>query len=321
MASSAPALTRVTRDRTQFYFDPAVDPVTRIRSGESLIVETEDAHGGSIRSEQDVYQSLGDVFEKLGGANPVTGPIYVEGARPGDCISVHLDEIVVAPIQGQGYTVLTPGLGGLVSSYTLQPALAPRTTIVKVAEGIAHFPVKGKTVSIPCAPFLGTIGVAPRAEKRLSYFQGVDFLGNVDMPLIGPPNTLVLPVHVEGALLSLGDAHIAQGDGEISGAAIETQADVRLTVTVLPRADAQYAALPQINSDDWIGSIASFGGINTGDAIRAAYVDVINRMVRFHGFTQEEAYSLICQVGRVRIGQVVDPLYSAAVTIERRYLE
>ena len=321
MASSAPALTRIKRDQIQFYFDPAVEPVASIRSGESLIVETEDAHWGSIRSEQDVYQSLGEVFEKLGGANPVTGPIYVEGARPGDCIAVHLDEIVVAPVQGQGYTVLTPGLGGLVSNYTLQPALTPRTTIVKVAQGMALFPVKGKTVSIPCAPFLGTIGVAPRAEKRLSYFQGMDFLGNVDLPLIGPPNTLVLPVHVEGALLSLGDAHIAQGDGEISGAAIETQADVRLTVTVLPKADAQYVGLPQINSEAWIGSIASFGGVHTGDAIRAAYIDVINRMVRFHGFTLEEAYSLICQVGRVRIGQVVDPLYSVAVTVERRYLE
>lgn len=321
MASTAPTITRVRRDQIQYYFDPNADPVATIRSGDSIIVETEDAHGGSIHSEKDVYQTLAEVFEKLGGANPITGPIYVEGARAGDCIAVHIDEIVCAPVQGQGYTVLTPGLGGLVSNYSLQPPLTPRTTIVKAADGVAHFPVKGKTVPIPFAPFLGTIGVAPRAEKRLAYFQGPDFLGNVDVPLIGPPNTLVLPAHVDGALLALGDAHIAQGDGEISGAAIETQADVRLTVTVIPKAEAQFCALPQINSDEWIGSIAAFGGVTPGDVIRAAYVDVINRMVRFHGFTMEDAYSLICQVGRVRIGQIVDPLYSAAVTIERRYLD
>jgi amidase len=321
MTSSAPAIARIKRDQVQLYFDPNVPPVATIRSGESIVVETEDAHWGSIRSADTVYQSLAEVFAKLGGANPVTGPIYVEGAKAGDCIAVRIDEIICAPVQGQGYTVLTPGLGGLVSNYSLQPPLGPRTTMVKAADGVAHFPVKGKTVAIPFAPFLGTIGVAPRGEKRLSYFQGPDFLGNVDLPLIGPPNTLVLPVHVDGALLSLGDAHVAQGDGEISGAAIENQADVRLTVTVIPSAGAQYCALPQINGDDWIGSIAAFGGVHSGDCIRAAYIDVINRMVRFHGFTMEDAYSLICQVGRVRIGQVVDPLYSAAVTIERRYLD
>ena len=146
---------------------------------------------------------------------------------------MRIDEIICAPVQGQGYTVLTPGLGGLVSNYALQPPLTPRTTMVKAADGVAHFPVKGKTVAIPFAPFLGTIGVAPRGEKRLSYFQGADFLGNVDLPFIGPPNTLVLPVHVDGALLSLGDAHVAQGDGEISGAAIENQADVRLFYAVV----------------------------------------------------------------------------------------
>lgn len=90
---------------------------------------------GSIRSESDVYQSLAEVFEKLGGANPVTGPIYVEGVVPGDCVALTFADIVPGAVQGQGYTVLTPGLGGLVSNYTLQPPLEPRTVICPIRGG------------------------------------------------------------------------------------------------------------------------------------------------------------------------------------------
>jgi acetamidase/formamidase len=75
-----------------------------------------------------------------------------------------------------------------------------------------------------------------------------------------------------------------------------------------------------VNTADFIGSIAAFTGVQIADCIRAAYVDIINRMVQFHGFTMHEAYLLACQTARVRIGQVVDPLYCAAVTIERRYI-
>ena len=92
----------------------------RSRPGTRLVVETEDAHNGSIRTEQDIYPTLASVFERLGGANPVTGPIYVEGVEPGDCVAVTIEDIVPGPVQGQGYTVLSQGLGGLVSSYTLQ---------------------------------------------------------------------------------------------------------------------------------------------------------------------------------------------------------
>jgi acetamidase/formamidase len=88
----------------------------------------------------------------------------------------------------------------------------------------------------------------------------------------------------------------------------------------VPKAGAQYVALPQVNTPEFIGSIAAFTGVQIADCIRAAYVDIINRMVQFHGFTMPEAYLLACQTARVRVGQVVDPLYCAAVTIERRYI-
>jgi acetamidase/formamidase len=313
-------LPRLTRDQFHFYFDPAEEPRIRVPSGARLVVETEDAHVGSIRTEQDVYRTLAEVFEQLGGANPVTGPIHVEGVEPGDCVALTFEEIVPGPVQGQGYTVLTPGLGGLVSSYTLQPALEPRTVICPIRDGVVHFPTTKGVVEIPCRPFVGTIGVAPAGERRPSFVQAPAFLGNTDLPLNGVGATVVMRANVPGGLVSLGDVHAVQGDGEISGAAIECQADVTVLVERIPAAEAQYVALPQVNTPELIGSIAAFTGVHLGDVVRAAYVDVVNRLVRFHGFELGEAYLLACQTARVCVAQIVDPLYCAAVTIERRYL-
>src|SRR5712692_3790154 len=169
-------LPRLLRNQWHLFFDPNEEPRLRIPSGGRAVVETEDAHIGSIRTETDVYQSLAEVFERLGGANPVTGPIYVEGVEPGDCVALTFEDIVPGPVQGQGYTVLTPGLGGLVSSYTLQPALPPRTVICPIRDGKVLFPAGKGMIEIPTSPFLGTIGVAPAGERRLSYLQGAEFL-------------------------------------------------------------------------------------------------------------------------------------------------
>ena len=107
---------RLLRDQCHLFFDPNEPPQIRVPPGTRLVVETEDAHMGSIRTEQDVYPTLASVFERLGGANPVTGPIYVEGVKTGDCVTVTIEDIVPGAVQGQGYTVLSQGLGGLVSS-------------------------------------------------------------------------------------------------------------------------------------------------------------------------------------------------------------
>ena len=312
---------RLLRDQCHLFFDPNEPPQIRVPPGTRLVVETEDAHMGSIRTEQDVYATLASVFERLGGANPVTGPIYVEGVKPGDCVTVTIEDIVPGAVQGQGYTVLSQGLGGLVSSYTLQDGLEPTTVICPIRDGKVHFPAGDRTIEIPISPFLGTIGVAPAVERRYSFVQGADFLGNTDLPLNGIGATVVMRANVPGGLVSFGDAHAVQGDGEISGAAIECQADVTCRVERIAREDAQYVALPQVNTPELIGSIGAFTGVHLGDVVRAAYVDVVQRLVQFYGFELGEAYLLACQTAKVCVGQVVDPLYCAAVTIERRYVE
>ena len=131
----------------------------------------------------------------------------------------------------------------------------------------------------------------------------------------------MLPVNIEGALLGLGDAHAAQGDGEISGAALEIEAEVELTVRVAQREAAGFVALPQLNDERAIGSIAGYQGVSLADCARAAYVDLLERLVRFYRYQKREAYELLSQVGRVQVGNMIDPFYSAMVSIDRRYLE
>ena len=105
MTPATAQLPRLLRDQHHLFFDPHEKPRLRVPSGARVVVETEDAHLGSIRTERDVYKSLAEVFEKLGGANPVTGPIYVEGVEPGDCVAMTIEDIVPGAVQGQGYTV------------------------------------------------------------------------------------------------------------------------------------------------------------------------------------------------------------------------
>lgn len=314
---------RIGRDKTQFYFDRDIEPVASIQPGRRYVVETADSLCGLIKSSHDTLSHFDEVFERLEGACPVTGPLYVEGVAAGGCIAVHFEEIVPAPVTGTGWTALIPGLGALVhdQGYTLQPPLESRSLICTVTPEEVTFPAEGRDIRIRPHPFLGTVGVAPSRERRISFSQGREYLGDVDIPQIGPGSTLILPAHVQGALLSMGDAHAAQGDAEITGAAIEVESDVAFTVDVLERDEACFVQLPIVETKHWIGCVAGFQGVTLADCVRAGFVDLVRRLVRFHSFTESDAYMLLGQVGRVQVGNMIDPFYSALTYVERRYVE
>jgi acetamidase/formamidase len=154
----------------------------------------------------------------------------------------------------------------------------------------------------------------------MSFSQSTEYLGDVDLPQLTTGATLVLPVNVAGALLSLGDAHAAQGDGEITGAAIEIEAEAEISCHALAPGDAGWIALPQLNNVESIGSIAAMEGNDLTHCARAAYRDLLQRLVRFYGFTVGEAYQVLGQVGQLRVGNMIDPFYSVLASIERRFL-
>jgi amidase len=311
--------TILPRDQFQMHFDPTIPPIATVASGETVVFQAEDSHCGTIRSDERSFTDNDAIFEEFGGLNPVTGPLYVEGAEAGGALSVEILDIRVAPEWGRAYSSRTPE-GALESPYTLRPPLEPRTRIFEIEDGKLVFPSNKGPIKLDMKPMIGTIGVAPQYERRMSFAQGADFLGNVDVPDLGAGSTVVLPVHHPGALLSLGDCHGRQGDGEISGGGIEIQADIEVRVTASSREEAQFVELPQLNTDEWIGSIASIGGVTLGDNVRAAYVDLVKRLQRYHGFELLDAYELLGHVGTVQVGTMNDPEYSALARVERRYL-
>ncbi|UCF96241.1 MAG: acetamidase/formamidase family protein [Spirochaetaceae bacterium] len=307
----------VKRNLREFYFAGDIEPVISIRSGQTIIVETEDANAGLIQTENDVYSDFSKLFEKAGGCNPVTGPIYVEDASPGDCLVVKLESITV---EQRGYTSIFPTLGALQSSYTLQPSHGSVTKICEIQKDHFIFSGKNKEISIPVEPFIGTISTAPVKERIYSFYHGKDYCGNIDCPDLKAGTTVVLPVNVEGGLLSVGDIHARQGDGEITGCALEIRGKVQITVECLPKEKAQFCEWPQVNASDWIGSIGCPLGGSLDDAVRVAYLDLIERMHAYYGFDKLDAYQLLNLVGRVTVGQVLEPLYTCVAKIDRKYL-
>ena len=130
----------------------------------------------------------------------------------------------------------------------------------------------------------------------------------------------MLPVHVDGALLALGDAHAAQGDGEITGAAIEIEADAELWCVPREAEESGFTGLPQLNTATSIGSIAGLQGNDLTDCARAAYRDLVLRLNRHYGIGMREAYMLLGQAGRLRVGNMIDPFYSVLASIDRSHL-
>lgn len=300
----------MTRDRTSFHFDAGAAAALTIASGDTVLVETQDAHCGTITSADVVYASLADVMDRIGGANPVTGPIAVEGVRPGDLLAIEVLDVIGGPVTGAGYMNTTS---------TLVPSFAAETTMCHRVGDVVEIPTHRGPVRVPYHPFVGTLGVAPAGEPILAFNQRPDVMGNVDLPEVCAGSTVVLRANVDGGMVSLGDAHLAQGDAEIHRSAIETQADVTLRITNLGPDAVAYPGLPHVDTTLAIGSVAPGPG-HLEDLVRAAYDDLAARLHLDHGFTLPEAYRVLGAAGRIRIGQVVPPVFSALASIDRAVL-
>jgi acetamidase/formamidase len=310
------------RDRTTLFFDPDAQPLAELKDGERFTVATPDSICGLWRRLPPGGLHIDEIIERLGGACPLTGPFVVTGADKGAVLEVSIHSVKPDPAEGVAWSGVFHGFGALSSdTYGLQESLGSEVKQIPYRDGVAEVELGGRKQSIPLHPFVGTIGVAPARERRMTFSQSPEYLGDVDQPGITDGATVVLPVNVDGGLLSLGDAHGAQGDGEITGIALEIEAVVDLTVKVSDRDSAQFVALPQINTATNIGSIAGFHGVNLGDCARAAYTDLARRLVRYRGFSNLEAYELLGQVGRLRVGNMIDPFYSVVASIDRTYVE
>ena len=316
-----PFMRRITRDKISYFFTADAEPVLSIRPPETVIVETQDSTSGILEKESDILPSTDELTKMgIGGINPVTGPIFVEGADPGDCLVVDIREIKCG---AYGICTLGPGLGGLSGPYSVQPPVPARTKICPIEDGRVLFPIKtGKHIELPLRPIIGTIGVAPRVEKIATAWHGQEHCGNVDSPDIAPGNKVVLRANVSGGLLSLGDIAAITGDGELCISHIDTTSETTIAVDLVKKEDARYMNWPQIELPDSIGSIGCPMSGSLDDAYRAAYSDLVQRMEKFYGFDLLEAYQLVSCVGEVRVNQGIDPSwYCCTAKIMKRFLQ
>lgn len=283
---------------------PLNKPVATIKPGETVKVETWDAISGVIkpnRTLEDVIQKGTTLYK-----NPVTGPLYVEGAEPGDTLVVHVIDI---SIPNQGVTLVIPGSGGLEG--WLQESL-PLTKFSKLKNEKVVFALQdGREIEIPVKPFIGTIGVSPASEAVATVTPGKHG-GNMDTPDICSGNKLFLPVMTKGALLGLGDVHAVQGDGEICGTAVEIPATVTIKIDLIKNKQIDW---PRIESPDEVMIVCSAKPLE--DAVRLAFMELIKWLEEDYGFEPYDAYMFLSLVAKIRVSQIVDPLFTVVAKIPK----
>jgi amidase len=174
-----------------------------------------------------------------------------------------------------------------------------------------HFSDK---ILLPYEPFIGTIGVSPELEAISSVVPDY-YGGNMDLPDVCPGSIIYLPVKIFSAYLFVGDCHAAQGDGELSGVAVEQRATVRLKVDLIK---GWTFAWPRLETKDFIMTIGSARPME--DAARIAYRELTRWMAAEYGFDELDAYMLLSQAGRIRLGNMVDPKYTLGASILKKYL-
>lgn len=292
----------------QYVFGPYAEPIASVAPGETVVIHTIDAMGNRLTSEE---QRPSDLLGPY--LNPQTGPLYIEGAEPGDTLVVTIENIEATRDWAVSCTV--PFFGGLTSTNftaTLQPALEERVwRYQRTASGGYAWRDRWE---IPWAPFFGTIGTAPHIEAITSLSPGAHG-GNMDCPDVTIGNKILLPVHHPGALFFTGDAHAAQGQGELCGVALEISAKGTFTFDLIK---GKSIGWPRIESPDRIMAIGSARPME--DAARIAYKELIDWLVADHAFDPLDAYQLLTQAGGLYVANMVDTTYSLVASLPKRYV-
>lgn len=282
-----------------YEFSRHLEPRARIRSGETLVVEAEDALSGQLRTNDDRRDK-----SKVPFSNPVAGPIWIDDAEPGDALAVRIDAIESRDGQCATYT------GNLKQlSEWLGDELPHGAHVCPIKDGAIHW---SDTITIPFAPMLGCIGTAPHWGVPTTLPAGPHG-GNMDLVETCPGSIVYLPVFIAGGLLYLGDAHAAMGHGELSATGLEMASLSTITVELLKR---QNLACPRIETPTEIMTVAT--GTPMERSIAEAYARLILWMETDYGWNRWKAYDLLTHVGRISVGYY--GIGTVATKIDKRYL-
>jgi acetamidase/formamidase len=295
-----PSSHTIHRHHHHFGWDNANPPALTVAPGDTVELETVDASGAQLSPDSTVADVPALDFAKV---NPVSGPVVVDGAAPGDALKVTLQSFQPS---GWGWTANIPGFGLLADQFT-EPALH----LWKYDSTTMAPAMYGPGGAVPLKPFTGTIGVAPAEAGLHSIVPPRRVGGNMDIRDLAAGTTLYLPVEVAGALFSVGDTHAAQGDGEVCGTAIESPMTVTLTFDLVKGANIKFprftTAGPVSRHFDADGYEATTGiGPDLFQAARDAVSAMIDLLSGRHGMSPVEAYMLCSVCADLRISEIVD---------------
>ena len=281
-------------------WDNTIEPALSVAPGQTIAVETIDASGGQLHAKATLDDLKALDFDKV---NPVTGPIYIEGAEPGDTVAITFNAFHAS---GWGRTANIQGFGLLAEDFP-DAALHVWTYDTGLAKPAVFAPFG----QVALKPFVGTIGLALAEAGQHSVVPPRRVGGNLDIRDNCQGSTLYLPVEVAGGLLSLGDTHAAQGDGEICGTAIESPMDVEIKVDLIKNAAFPFPRLetsgPVTSHIDQQGYRVTTGiGPDLMQAARDAVRQMIDWICATAKVSPVEAYMLCSVTGDLRISEIVD---------------
>lgn len=318
---------RIIRDQARKYaFDWEDEPLLRVKCGEGFEIETYDASTGYFKTAEDKAipgkRPGFDRFPPL--ANPIGGPVLLEGAERGDVLVITIEEIVV---DDYSWIAVGPRRGPLGESTRWPELSADYTTKVfkhtkgpsgTTRDGTLHF---SERLSWPITPFIGTIGVAPDREVTTSLDGQGEWGGNLDIRDVCPGHKIHLPIFHPGARFYLGDVHASQGDTEFTGTAAETKATVRVKLDLIKQKRIPWM---RIDKPDSIVAVYAYRPLEV--AIETATFNLMDWLITEHRFSPTDAYCLVstCPDFRINVYQMckVGKLsYVAGAEIPKKYLQ
>jgi acetamidase/formamidase len=290
-------------------------PTRRIKTPAVLDLYTEDCFAGRVATQDDLVSKL-----NITGLNPQTGPFHVEGAEPGDTVAVHF--VSITPARDQGASTTVPLFGALTGTHLtalLNEPLEELTWIWQLDNEAktCRFTARKSdfTVDLPMEPMHGTVGVAPAQGEVRSALVPDAFGGNMDTPEMRAGTTCYLGVNVEGALLSLGDGHARQGEGETCGVAVECAMNTTIIVDLIKGVPSPW---PRLENDTYIMSAGSARPLE--DAFRIAQHDMVTWVSQLCGLDPLDAYQLVTQAVESPLANVCDTNYTSIAKMPKRYL-
>jgi acetamidase/formamidase len=290
----------IHRNNHNFAWSRDFAPALTCKPGETIHFECLDSGAGHFTGNSTVADVATIDFAKV---NPVSGPVFIEGAEPGDAVKITFRKFIPS---GVGWTANIPGFGLLADQFP-EPALHLWTYDPATMAPALYGP-KGR---VPLKAFAGEVGLAPAEPGQHSVVPPRAVGGNLDIRDLSEGSTLYLPVQVASGLFSIGDTHAAQGDGEVCGTAIESQMDVELTLDLVKGANLKSPRFttpgPVSRHLDVAGYEATTGvGPDLMTAAREAVSRMIDLLGAEHGLNPVEAYMLLSVCGDLRISEIVD---------------